>query len=79
MATVTSKGQITIPAEVRRALGLRTGSKVNFVPTSSGTYEMVPATTSVMDLAGCLPYKGKPKTLEEMDEAIQAGYAGEVD
>lgn len=31
MATVTSKGQITLPREVREALGLRSGSQVDFV------------------------------------------------
>lgn len=40
-ATITSKGQITIPAEVRARLGLRPGSRLTFVPTAGG-YEIRP-------------------------------------
>jgi antitoxin PrlF len=36
-ATMTSKGQITVPIEVRRRLGLRAGSRVSFVPTGDGS------------------------------------------
>lgn len=79
MATVTSKGQITIPADVRKALGLETGSVVDFVPTGHGTYEMVPRTTSIMDLAGALPHHGRPISIEEMNEGIAAAWAGETD
>jgi len=79
MATVTSKGQITIPVEVRRALGLKTGSKINFVPTDRGTYEMVPVTRSIKELRGTLPKLGRTVTVEEMNEAIAEGAAGEFD
>lgn len=37
-AKMTSKGQITIPVEVRRELGLQTGSRVVFVATGPATY-----------------------------------------
>ena len=43
-STVTSKGQITIPVEVRRALKLEAGSRVEFVELANGTYELIPAT-----------------------------------
>ena len=36
IATVTSKGQITIPVEIRRLLGAKTGDKLAFEPTSDG-------------------------------------------
>lgn len=39
LATVTSKGQITIPLEVRKALGLQSGTRVNFVLTDWGSYD----------------------------------------
>jgi antitoxin PrlF len=35
-ATLTSKGQITIPAEVREALGVDTGDRVEFVEVAPG-------------------------------------------
>lgn len=36
LSTVTSRGRVTIPAEIRRRLGLRTGDKVGFVLTDGG-------------------------------------------
>ncbi len=76
-STVTSKGQITIPAEVRRSLGLTSGSRVNFVPLDNGSYEFVPATGTVTSLKGSVPAPSTPVTLEAMDEAIAAGAVDE--
>lgn len=69
-ATVTSKGQITIPVEVRRSLGLESGSRVDFVLTDAGSYELVPATVTVRSLRGCVAPPARPVTIEDMDEAI---------
>lgn len=69
-ATVTSKGQITIPLEVREQLGLHAGTRVQFLPGPDGVYDFLPATGSVMDLAGILKGALPPMTIEEMDEAI---------
>ena len=69
-ATVTSKGQITIPAEVRKSLGLKAGSRVDFVRVDEGVYEFVPAVDSVTSLKGFVPASRAPVTLEEMDDAI---------
>ena len=74
-ATMTSKGQLTVPAEVRARLGLHAGSRVSFVETADGTYELRVERGSVRDLAGLFPWTGPPKTLEEMDDAIAAGAA----
>ncbi|MBA2414833.1 MAG: AbrB/MazE/SpoVT family DNA-binding domain-containing protein [Geodermatophilaceae bacterium] len=71
-ATVTSKGQITIPAEVRKTLGLKSGSRVDFVRVDSGAYELVPTMGSVRSLKGCVPRPAKPVTLEQMERAIAA-------
>jgi antitoxin PrlF len=73
-ATVTSKGQITIPAEVRNKLGLDPGDRVQFVETREGEFSIVPATGSVRELKGL--FRGrrpKPVSLEEMDRAIAKG------
>jgi AbrB family looped-hinge helix DNA binding protein len=73
-ATVTSKGQITIPAKVRTALGLDPGDRVEFVEIGEREFSIVPATGSVRELNGI--FKGRrtrPVSLEEMDRAIAKG------
>ena len=69
-ATVTSKGQITIPASVRVALGLDTGSRDEFVETESGRFSIIPVTSPVASLKGMLGKAGKPVSIEQMNEAI---------
>jgi AbrB family looped-hinge helix DNA binding protein len=69
-ATVTSKGQITIPADVRARLGLRPGSRLAFVPTAAGGYEIHPEAGSIKDLKGAVPWPSRPVSVEEMAEAI---------
>ena len=69
-ATVTSKGQITIPAPVRAALGLDTGSRVEFVETEKGKFAIVPATSPVLALKGMLRTPPAPVSIEQMNRAI---------
>jgi AbrB family looped-hinge helix DNA binding protein len=38
---VTSKGQVTIPVDIRRGLGIESGSKVNFVKRPDGVVQLV--------------------------------------
>jgi AbrB family looped-hinge helix DNA binding protein len=68
-AKITSKGQITLPAEVREALGVRPGERVVFLPATGGEFRVRRA-TSILDLAGCVPYSGPPVTVEEMKQAV---------
>lgn len=75
IATVTTKGQITIPAEVRASLGLRAGSRVQFVELDDGRYEIVPASRSVTSLAGFLAPAPTSLTVEQMDAAVAASLA----
>ncbi|MFT4216487.1 MAG: AbrB/MazE/SpoVT family DNA-binding domain-containing protein [Micropruina sp.] len=75
-ATLSSKGQVTIPKDVRDDLGLTTGSKVMFVKLSNNQYRIVPRTGHVSDLIGMLHDPGsQPLTLAEIDEAIADGGA----
>lgn len=78
IATVTSKGQITIPLEVRRALGLDVGARVEFTPRADGGFDFTPLTGSVADLAGALAHVGPVVSLEEMDAAIAVGATGSL-
>lgn len=75
VARVTSKGQITIPVEVRSALGLNPGSRVQFVRLDGGSYEMIPATRSVSTLASFLAPAPRTLTIEQMDDAAAEGLA----
>ena len=69
-ATMTSKGQITIPVELRKALGLKPGVRIDFYKVDEGEYTFRPRTGSIMDLRGCIPRLDHTVTIEEMNEAI---------
>jgi AbrB family looped-hinge helix DNA binding protein len=77
-ATITSKGQITIPIEVRTALGLDAGDKIDFFEIEKGQFTMIPRTGSIMEMRGCVPKLGYTPTIEEMDEAVRR-YAAKLD
>lgn len=72
-ATLTSKGQLTLPKEVRTALGVGPGDRVTFVRMEDGNFAVVPATDSVMNLKGLLTKPDRAVTLEEMESAIAEG------
>lgn len=76
-ATLTSKGQLTLPKEVRTALGVGPGDCVEFVRMEDGNFAVMPATRSVMSLKGIIPKHKKPVSLEDMDRAIARGAKGE--
>ena len=69
-ATLTSKGQITIPIQVRTALGLGTGYKVDFVEIEKGQFVIRARTASIRDLEGCVPRLDYVPTIEQINEAI---------
>ncbi len=59
-ATVSSKGQITIPADIRKALGLEAGERVMFTHLDDGTTVMRAKTRSMSEIKGLLKAaKGK--------------------
>jgi len=74
-ATVTSKGQVTIPIDVRQKLGINPGTKVEFVERAGGGYEFFAASGSIRDVKGMFTWPGPPVTLEEMDDAVAAAAA----
>lgn len=69
-ATLTSKGQITIPAEVRRVLNVQTGDRVEFVQVEPGRFELVAATRSVRELKGLFGKASRTVSIEDMNRAI---------
>ena len=71
-ATVTSKGQITIPVSVRTALGLATGSRVEFVRIDDRHFAIIAANEDVQSLKGMLRKPAAPVSIEQMNESIAA-------
>lgn len=72
MATLTSKGQVTIPKEVRDSLHLNTGDKIGFFITDHGEVLLRPATKRVDEVFGMLHKSGqKSVSIEQMDLAIK--------
>ncbi|WP_457418133.1 AbrB/MazE/SpoVT family DNA-binding domain-containing protein [Roseateles sp. P5_E7] len=66
-ATLTAKGQTTIPKEIRERLGLEAGDKLTFTTLSDGTVVMRAKTRRLLDLAGSLTRPGQPSvSVDEM-------------
>ena len=63
--TMTTKGQVTVPREIRDQLGLKSGHKMAFTMLSDGTIVMRPKTRRLADLAGSLTRTGQPKVAVE--------------
>jgi AbrB family looped-hinge helix DNA binding protein len=76
-ATMTSKGQITIPKEVRDALGLEAGHRIAFQVREDGVVEMHLETVDLLSLCGIFKPSVKGVTLDDMEEAIRHGATGE--
>jgi AbrB family looped-hinge helix DNA binding protein len=76
-ATMTSKGQVTIPKEVRDALRLETGHRIAFQVREDGIVEMRPENVDLMSLRGIFKSSVKGVTLKDMNEAIRRGATGE--
>jgi AbrB family looped-hinge helix DNA binding protein len=71
-ATITSKGQITIPKSVRLSLGLEPGDRIEFLVNENGEALVRPVTRKVDEVFGKLSKPGqKPVSVEEMDGAIR--------
>jgi AbrB family looped-hinge helix DNA binding protein len=77
-ATLTSKGQITIPAEVRRLLNVDAGDRVEFVQVEPGRFELIAATRSVRELKGLFGKAARAVSIDEMNRVIaqQGALAG---
>ena len=69
--TITSKGQITIPKNVREKLNLETGDKLEFLLHDDGRLELLPKTSSITELKGILPKPKKALHLDEMEQVIK--------
>jgi AbrB family looped-hinge helix DNA binding protein len=77
-AKMTSKGQITLPKEIRLKLGLKQGDRVRFIVEADGRVRLLPAKRDVSELMGILPSPKRRLSLEEMNEAVQVAVARHV-
>ena len=69
-ATITAKGQITIPKPVRQRLGVHPGDRVEFVEMENGVFQLVAASHDISVFKGVVPKPQKPVSVEEMNQAI---------
>ena len=75
LSTVTRKGQVTIPAEVRRHLGVKTNEKVAFVLGPEGKVELrAPKYSTIESLAGAAGTLPKPLSWKEMREIARENH-----
>ena len=71
-AKVTSKGQVTLPKELRKRLGIQNGSRIRFSIPATGPVQVEPVLYDLEDLWRIADESGKPghiMSFEEMDEA----------
>jgi antitoxin PrlF len=74
-ATITSKGQTTIPKAIRRHLNLKTGDRIDFVIQPDGGVVLVAKKIHVADLCGVLGPAPRHLTIAEIDEEMRTGVA----
>lgn len=69
-STMTSKGQTTIPADIRAILHVGTGDQLIYVPQGDRKVLIMSKTRDVRELYGCLPKPKRAFTIEEIEEGI---------
>ncbi len=72
VSTISSKGQVTIPIDIRRHLGVGASDKVAFVLASSGKVELRPVRFRVGDLRGIVPALSGRETVDFDDQIAEA-------
>ena len=72
ISTITSKGQVTIPAEVRKYLGISTNDKIGFVIDDEGVVRLrVPRYPNIASLRGAAGRLNKPLSWQEIQKIAQ--------
>lgn len=76
IATLTSKGQTTIPQQIRSYLGLHAGDILEFIIDEEGKVILTPHTVDAKELKKILPKPKKKVTIEQMNKIIAQRGAG---
>ena len=78
---LSSKGQVIIPKPLRTSHHWEAGQELVVIDVGDGVL-LKPKTpfpeSNISDVASCLKYKGKTKTLEDMDAAIKKGIKAQL-
>jgi AbrB family looped-hinge helix DNA binding protein len=69
-ATLTTKGQVTLPKSVRERLGVEAGDRLEFIESEQG-FLVVAATRDIRSLKGIVGRPKNPVTIEDMNRAIE--------
>ncbi len=77
VATLSVKGQITMPKPIRDKCGLEVGDKLNFVMRDDGVLEVVPIKQPASKLKGMLPKPSKAVSIDMMNKGIAKGACSE--
>jgi antitoxin PrlF len=81
IATITSKGQVTIPKEVRTRLGLRAGDRLDFQVDPDGKVRLIPVSRRVDQVFGMLSSKSRARkslSTEEIDAGLRKAFRKKV-
>lgn len=69
-AKITSKGQVTIPIQVREDLHLDVGDVIEFIKLANGRYEVIASNSKISDLKGLFGTSNKKVTVEQMRASV---------
>jgi antitoxin PrlF len=69
-ATLTSKGQLTLPIELRTQMGLQAGSIVEFIRDDAGSWTLMAKNGDIRELKGIVRYDGPAVSIEDMNVAV---------
>lgn len=76
-AKITSQGQVTVPIEIRRHLGLTNGAGVSFVIDENGAVWIEPTRFTLESVFGSVP--AIDGMSDDFDEEIEQAWSDEID
>ncbi|MFH1569599.1 MAG: AbrB/MazE/SpoVT family DNA-binding domain-containing protein [Gemmatimonadota bacterium] len=77
-ATLTTKGQVTIPKAVRVRLHLKAGDRLDFIVNDAGEAVIRRVSRTAQDVRGMLAHRARlPLSVEQLDEAVRRRFETE--